>query len=239
MTGAEFCRPTLETSAQVEVTGLNIVNGPADNLSDYRFDWYTNSNLTTSVLSAMGDGSGTKGGEILSNVGTPLPSSPITLGSYWVVATKVNPGTTGGVGCFSAPFKADIGDDTVDPVVTLTPTANTACDANYEGTITADVVTATGPGSVPGATYAYDWTVPAGSTIPADGTGFTGVGNLFSDVKDGFFTLTATNEVTGCVTTKTTDVVKLDIPVVITTVDHVDNEYCFPNGQVFVAGGDY
>ena len=236
---AEFCTPALETSAQVEVTGLNIVNGPADNLSDYRFDWYTNSNLTTSVLSAMGDGSGTKGGEILSNVGAPLPSSPITIGSYWVVATKVNPGTTGGVGCFSAPFKVDIGDDTVDPVVTMTPTANTACDVNYEGTVTVDVATATGPGSIPGATYAYDWTIPAGSTIPADGTGFTGVGNLFSGVKDGFFTLTATNELTGCVTTETTNVVKLDIPVVVTTVGHVDNEYCFPNGQVFVAGSYY
>ena len=70
--------------------------------------------------------------------------------------------------------------------------------------------------------------------MPADGTGLSGVGNLFSDVKDGFFTLTVTNELTGCVTTKTTNVVKLDIPVVVTTVDHVDNEYCFPNGEVFV-----
>ena len=231
---AEFCTPSLETSAQVEVTALNIINGPADDIGDYRFDWYTDGNLSANVLSSMGDGSPTKGGEILSNVGSPLPSAPVTIGSYWVVATKVNPGTTGGVGCFSAPFKVDIGDNTIDPQITLTPTANTACDTNYEGTITVNVTTATGPGSVPGATYAYDWTIPGGAATPADGTGMSGINNVFTDVRDGFFTLNATNELTGCITTSATNVVKLDIPVVITTVDHVDNEYCFPNGEMFV-----
>ena len=231
---AEFCDPTLETSAQIEVSGISIVNGPPDNISDYRFDWYTDINLSTNTLSAMGDASAAKGGEILSNVGAPQPNSPITIGSYWVVATKVNPGVTGGVGCFSAPFRVDIEDDTKDPLLTMLPTANTACDVSYEGTMTVDVTTVSGPGSVAGVTYAYDWTLPTGATAPNDGTGNTGVANLFPGLIDGFYTLAVTNEVTGCQTTNTASVIKLDIPVVITTVGHIDNEYCFPNGEMFV-----
>ena len=234
LTDAQFCDPTLETSAQAEVNGISIVNGPADNISDYRFDWYTNINLTANTLSGMGDGSATKGGEILSNVGTPLPNSPVTVGSYWVVATKVNHGLTGGVGCFSAPFKVDIGDNTIDPTITMTPTANTACGVNYEGSISVDVTTASGPGAVPAVTYAYDWTLPSGATGPIDATGNTGVANPFTGLIDGFYTLNARNELTGCQTTSTASVIKLDIPVVITTVDHIDNEYCFPDGEMFV-----
>jgi hypothetical protein len=182
----------------------------------------------------MGNATATKGGEILSNVGAPLPNAPVTIGSYWVVATKVNAGATGGVGCFSAPFKVDISDDTVDPTIAMTPTANTACGVNYEGSISLDVATASGPGAVPGATYAYDWTLPSGATTPLDANGNTGVANVFTGLIDGFYTLAARNELTGCQTTSTTSVIKLDIPVVITTVDHIDNEYCFPDGEMFV-----
>ncbi|MFZ6010318.1 MAG: FG-GAP-like repeat-containing protein, partial [Bacteroidota bacterium] len=150
---AEYCEAALEETARIEVQALSIVNGPADNLSDYRFDWYTNATLTTNVLSAMGDGTATQAGEILSNNGvSPAPTSPVWIGSYWVVATKINAGATGGVGCFSAPFKVDIEDNTVDPVMALTPSANTSCDTNYEGEIEVDVSTASGPGIAP-ATY--------------------------------------------------------------------------------------
>jgi uncharacterized protein YcfL len=231
---AEFCEPTLETSAQVEVTAINIVNGPADNLNDYRFDWYTDQGLTNNILSGPGDGSAAKGAEILSNVGGPLPSTPVTIGSYWVVGTKVNAGATGGVGCFSAPFKVTINDNTIDPEFTLTPKANTACGINYEGEITVDATTLSGPGAIPGATYAYAWQLPAGAPGPADGNGFSGAADVFPDLRDGLYSLTGTNEITGCSSNATASVIKLDIPVVITTVDHIDNAYCFPNGEMFV-----
>jgi hypothetical protein len=231
---AAFCLPALETSAQVEVTGINIVNGPADNMDDYRFDWYSDAGLTNNILSAVGDASAAKGGELLSNVGAPLPSSPVTVGTYWVVGTKVNAGATGGVGCFSAPFRVSINDDTVDPTFSLTPQANTACGLNYEGQVTVDAATASGPGSVPGATYSYAWVLPAGATVPIDGNGFAGVADLFTGLRDGLYTLNGTNELTGCQSASTASVIKLDIPVVITTVDHVDNEYCFPNGEMLV-----
>lgn len=230
-TDAEYCLPSLERSARVEVTNISIVNGPADNLSDYRFDWYTDAGLSTSVLSAMGNSTATEGGEILSNNGiSPAPASPVTVGSYWVVSTKVNVGTTGGVGCFSAPFKVDIDDNTVDPVMTLTPSANTSCDTNYEGRIEVDVASASGPGVTP-ATYQYAWSLPAGASLPSNSTGNSGINDLYTGVKDGIYSLTATNEVTGCPVTASAGVIKLDVPVVIALVDHIDQDLCTPNGE--------
>jgi hypothetical protein len=133
MADAEYCNPALEQSARIEVVNLAIINGPADDISDYQFDWYTDVSLSTNVLSAMGDSGAPEGGEILSNNGSsPSPASPVTAGSYWVISTKVNPGATGGVGCFSAPFKVDVEDQSVDPVLSLTPFANTSCDTNCD-----------------------------------------------------------------------------------------------------------
>jgi uncharacterized protein YcfL len=232
-TAAAYCNPTLEQSARIEVLNLSIVNGPADNLSDYRFDWYSDGGLATNVLTSMGNGTAVEGGEILSNNGvSPVPSSPITFGSYWVVAKKINAGTTGGVGCFSAPFKVDLDDASVDPVVALTPAANTSCNTNYEGSIEVDASTGSGPGVA--ATYSYAWTLPAGAIVPSNSAGNSGLSNVITGVKDGFYTLITTNSITGCATTATTDVVKLDVPVVIAKVDHTNKDYCTDNGTFFV-----
>ncbi|MGC3945184.1 MAG: gliding motility-associated C-terminal domain-containing protein [Chryseolinea sp.] len=233
-TDAEFCDVALETSAQVEVKTISIVNGPADNLSDYRFDWFNNSTLSSNILSAAGDGTAAKGGEILSNVGAPTPGSPVTDGSYWVVATKVNAGATGGLGCQSVPFKVDLLDKHINPVVALTTTANTSCDTNYEGAIEVDVTTASGPGSAPATTYSYQWTSSTGATPPANGSGYTGASDMFNGIRDGQFSIVATNALTGCKASATASVVKMDIPIVITSVTPVDNAYCFDNGSVSV-----
>ena len=233
-TNAEFCDVALETSAQVEVTAISIVNGPADDLGDYRFDWYTDASLSSNILSAAGDGTATKGGEFLSNVGSPAPAVPVTAGSYWVVATKVNAGTTGGLGCQSVPFKVDLIDAHINPVVQMTTTANTSCDTNYEGAIEVDVTTASGPGAAPGATYAYQWSSSTGATTPASGSGYTGASDMFSGIRDGQFSIVATNSITGCKAATTASVVKMDIPIVITSVVPTDNAYCFDNGAVAV-----
>ena len=57
----------------------------------------------------------------MSNVGAPLPATPVTAGSYWVRATKVVAGATGGLGCLTAPFKVDVDDQSVKPTGTLNP----------------------------------------------------------------------------------------------------------------------
>lgn len=231
---AEFCDVNLETSARIEVAGIGIVNGPADNLSHYRFDWYTDGALSSNVLSAVGNSGAAKGGEILSNVGAPLPSSRVTHGSYWVVATKVTAGATGGVGCTSVPFKVDLRDVHENPVPVLSTTANTACNTDYEGAMEVNVSTAAGPGAAPGSTYSYTWSAASGIPLPTNGTGYSGSADVFNGLRDGLFTLTATNEVTGCAATMTASVVKLDVPIVITSLSAIDNAYCFPNGQANV-----
>jgi len=124
----------------------------------------------------------------------------------------------------------DIDDNTIDPALSLTPFANTSCDTNYEGQIEVDVSAASGPGISP-ATYQYAWTLPAGAATPANSVGNTGVNNLYTGVRDGLYALTATNQVTGCFTTATASVVKLDIPVVIAIVNHKDQDLCTPNGE--------
>jgi hypothetical protein len=233
-TDAEFCDVALETSAMIEVTAIGIVDGPADNLGDYRFEWFDNSSLTGSILSANGDATASKGGEILSNVGAPTSGAPVTAGSYWVVATKVNAGATGGLGCQSVPFKVDIQDKHVNPIVALTTTANTSCDTNYEGAIEVNVTTASGPGAAPAATYDYQWTSLSGALPPANGSGYTGASNAFTGIGDGRFAIEATNSITGCKAATTASVVKMDIPIVITSVTPLDNAYCFDNGGLSV-----
>jgi hypothetical protein len=235
---ALFCDPLLETNARIEVLSLAIVNGPADDLGDYRFDWYTDPALTVAsrVLSAVGNNTAAKGGEILSNVGGPLPSAPVTVGSYYVVATKVNAGATGGVGCFSAPFRTDILDISVNPTFTLTPTSNTACDLNFEGAVR---VTVTSPGSVnplPGLAYTYDWVVAATAiTSPAtsDGDG-VGADDNFSGLNDGSYTLELKNNASGCITNGSTTISPAFIPIIVTNASSLPQILCNADGSVTV-----
>ncbi|MGE0589650.1 MAG: hypothetical protein AB7O48_13825, partial [Cyclobacteriaceae bacterium] len=234
---AEFCLPALETSAQIEVTSISLVSGVPDALDDYRFDWYTNQTLTANVLSAVGVSGAGKGGEILSNVGAPLPSSPVTFGSYWIRAEKVNAGATGGVGCLSAPFRVDILDHTVKPNVTLTTVSNTACDGNFEGSITVNAVTPSvfpppnvSPGT--GATYSYAW---AASVLPpANSAGETGVANLFPDLEDGSYTVTVTNEATGCFKDASASIIQVNPPVFTMSSTTNPQILCSPDGDATV-----
>ncbi|MBT1689130.1 T9SS type B sorting domain-containing protein [Dawidia soli] len=239
---ALFCEASLETNAQIEVRSIAIVHGPADDLGDYRFDWYTDAGLTVAsrVLSANGNSTAAKGGEILSNVGAPLPSAKVTAGSYYVVANKVNAGATGGVGCFSAPFRVDIMDKTVKPVFTLAPTSNTACDTNFEGTVN---VTVTSPGSVnplPGAAYTYDWVVAATAIAPpatSDGDG-VGADDNFTGLNDGGYTLELTNNASGCTTTGSTTITPAFVPIIIANAASAPQILCIADGSVTVTQVD-
>lgn len=224
---AEYCTAALENTAKVEVTTLDLVGGGSDDLGDYRFDWYKDAGLTSNVYSAMGDNTAAPGGEVFQNNVNGIAAGTVTIGSYWVVATKVNAGATGGVGCFSAPFKVQVNDKTVNPQMTLTPASNTACDANFEGSIQVDVSTPAvygppyaSPGT--GATYFYDWNTAA----PADSPGNSGTANVFNSLQDGSYTLIATNEATGCTVTGSTDIIKTATPIVVASATHNDQFIC-------------
>jgi hypothetical protein len=114
------------------------------------------------VYSDIGDPTAVQRGEHFENNINGVPAGTVTVGSYWIVATKVNAGATGGVGCFTAPFKVDILDESNDPAFTLTPFSNSACDANFEGSLT---VLVTDAGSVASPTYTYDWAAGSRATV--------------------------------------------------------------------------
>jgi large repetitive protein len=253
------CDPSLEVNASIEIRNLAIIGAAEicgngidddsdgfidaadtecnDNLSDYTFDWFTNVTLTANVLSANGDNTATKGGEILSNVGAPLPvAHDVTAGSYWVRVTKTAPGA--GFGCLSAPLKVDIDDQSVKPVGTLTPVANTACDTNFEGSVTALV---TNFGSMPAVlNYFYDWTSPVASPIadaPSNGDG-AGADDVFTGRSEGTYSLSFTNNSSGCIGFAQTTIIKNATPIVVTGANPVDQIICDPDGSITVGPND-
>jgi hypothetical protein len=243
---SEYCDVSKEQSAKIIVNQIGIINGAADVLNNYRFDWYNNASLATPIYSQTGDPTAVKGGEELSNI-APLPTSIVTAGSYWVIASKIaDAGNLGGLGCTSAPFKVDIADHSVKPLITLKPFSNTSCDGNFEGKLQVDIITPSvygapdlSPGN--GATYRYDWGAVA-TPIATPAVGQTGVANLFSSLKEGSYTLISTNEITGCASTLSTTILR-DTPPVFTLNTAVTNQdNCGPfngliNGiKVFVDG---
>ncbi|MDQ2656923.1 MAG: hypothetical protein M3Y60_05840, partial [Bacteroidota bacterium] len=242
VTNAEYCDVTLEQSAAVLINQLNAIGGGPENISDYRFDWFTDATLSNSIYSGVGDPGATKGGEHLSNVGAPLPSSTVTNGAYWVVATKLNDlSGTGGIGCSSTPYNVNISNKKVLPQITLTPFGDGSCDpAVFEGSLRVDVTTATGPGIV--GTYAYTWLPNGAAGQPINSAGNSGAANVYNNINDGTYQVTAVNEVTGCSNTLGTTIMKIAPPVFTVNALATELTNCatfdgrIDNLQVFVDG---
>ena len=233
------CVAASEVNASIEIRQLSIAGVQSnDNLSDYQFDWFTSAALAPTILSTNGNNTLVKGGEILSNVGAPLPSTPVTAGSYWVRVTKIAAGATGGLGCLSAPLKVDIDDQSVKPVGTLTPFANTACDTNFEGSVTALV---TNPGSMPATlNYNYTWVSPVASPIAnaaSDGNG-AGPDDVFTGKSDGTYSLSFRNNSSGCIGFVETTIVKSATPIVVVNATPSPQVICDPDGSVTVGAND-
>ncbi|MBL7849501.1 MAG: hypothetical protein JNN04_01275, partial [Cyclobacteriaceae bacterium] len=190
--------------------------------------------ISANQFSLVGDSSPAKGGEILSNV-APLPSAPVTAGSYWVIATKKTEtagGSTGGIGCTSAPFNITISPNVVTPQITLTPSGDTSCDPTFfEGRIEVDVVTASGPGN--GGLYDYTWAPTGAGGQPVNSLANNGINNMQNGVNDGTYTLTATNTTTGCAATLQTTLVRDSPPVFTMSALATNLTNCTPfNGLI-------
>ncbi|MBI1768437.1 MAG: hypothetical protein HYR67_08695, partial [Bacteroidetes bacterium] len=181
-------------------------------------------NISSNQLSALGVSGAVKGGEEFSNVGAPLPGSPVWKGTYYGVTTKkTDASATGGIGCASAPITLTINDKSVSPSITLTPSGDASCDpAFFEGKIQVDVTTASGPGMAQ--TYGYAWVPNGGAGQPTNSaSGNSGVANMFTGLNDGSYSLTATNDITGCPSTLSTTIVR-DTPPVFTVSATANNQ---------------
>ncbi|MCX8491320.1 MAG: hypothetical protein ORN54_09660, partial [Cyclobacteriaceae bacterium] len=174
------------------------------------------------LLTAMGNSAAGGGDEFSNTVGHSLDSI-VTNRAYYAMVTKITDGApaTGGLGCTSVPFKVIIGDGKVKPSITLSPTGNNSCNPTFfGGSIEVDVVTASGAGAA--STYSYEWTPTSAAGLPVNGSGNSGVDNIFTGTKDGTYSLKVKNSITGCENTMSTTVIR-EAPPVFTLDAHVMN----------------
>ncbi|MEK6780593.1 MAG: gliding motility-associated C-terminal domain-containing protein [Bacteroidota bacterium] len=233
-TPQDLCFPS--GSVQVQAVSLDgTPEIPADVTANYDYTWSTDVNQVSTI----------GGISIDLNVGNyPI----IVAGSYYVKAIHKT-GIAPGSGCESPVVKVDILDVSEDPIVGLTPFSNTACDANFEGSVQIAITEVPATPGV-GQQYVYEWTsttttTPAnvGALVPAPGphTG-TGIGNelittgaiVGIGLEDGFYTLKAYNNLTGCFSTDTKEIIRNQTPVVILQAVPTPQDLCFPSGSVLV-----
>ena len=242
-----FCLP----SGHIEVKSINVIGGGANpdftDLDNYQFTWFDNAGLTpvTGIYQNQGDATAAFGGERLDSTSY----AAISAGSYWVRAVKTL--GTDGIGCLSAPFKADIIDRSVNPAIELTPYSNTSClTMVFEGSISVKMddnsVVPVPPG---GFRYTYDWdaTNPVNieTNLGAPATGVVnnngdGLNAPFADndsvtqLVDGVYRLTAYNQTTGCSVNGQTTVLKTTVPIIIAGTASRDKLFCMPSGKAIV-----
>lgn len=190
-------------------------------------------------------------GTQLNNVNYPA----IGADTYYVVATR----RTGAPGkdCSSPPYKVDILNKQLFPVVSLTPLANTSCDPTFfEGEIKVKVTdnSVNIPAPLPGTpfVYSYNWTASATPGIingavagTHDGDGFGG-GEMDATpavdndadhprgLMEGSYTIQVTNTQTSCPSLGSTTIFRNSTPVFTQLVVPTDQVICNPDGSLLV-----
>ncbi|HEY0740106.1 MAG TPA: gliding motility-associated C-terminal domain-containing protein [Chryseosolibacter sp.] len=240
-----LCGPAGDGSITVTRVTLNDRNGneeefvPAPgvgqgNITDFNFEWRRTGNpfvqTTTGNLLDNGTYDATPAGF----------NTPIGAGTYTVTARRAT--GTPGAGCPSAPFQVVIQDKRINPVVSLTPFANTSCAAlatDMEGEIRVKVTDAT---TAPGVTgFTYNWTTtPALTPIGAgagdgDADGGDGDDDHPTGLADGDYSVTVTSNKSGCQGIGTTTILKNTTPIFIQDVAVLNQILCGPDGQLTVA----
>jgi gliding motility-associated-like protein len=238
ITDADLCF----NSGQVVVNAIDVIGGTgADpdftSLGNYEFAWFDDTGLTNEIWKEQGNAAPDPG-QLLD----PTTYASMGAGSYWVVARKTM--GTNGIGCLSAPFRADVDDVSVKPVLDFNPYANTACTSNVafmEGSIAVRAADPSGPGVGALFTYEYafdDGTNPPITVGPLAGNNGNGMsdGDLDSltNLGDGVYQFTVTNETTGCQQTGQVTILKTTVPIIIAGVEAKDRFFCLPSGQAIV-----
>ncbi|WP_185113975.1 gliding motility-associated C-terminal domain-containing protein [Fulvivirga imtechensis] len=161
--------------------------------------------------------------------------SDLDFGTYYLFVTRSTGTSVTGEGCPSAPLRIDLKDISVDPALTLTSTSNTACDGNFDGSITLNFDDPSGPGV--GALFDITWlSVPAGSVV-ADATNIP-AGSYTTDITDlvghGKYRVMILNKITGCSREGEITVTHKPQPIDLVSVTHQNQDICYPDGRIEV-----
>jgi hypothetical protein len=163
VTDKYFCVP----SGHIEITNIEVGGNP-EPLTNFFYEWYDGAaNLASNTF-----------------IGAPADmerldsANFITIheGTYYVVITR-DPALSGpGAGCESAPFARQIVDRSIDPTITLSQSANLACDSSFAtGAINIAALT----GGLPASDY--EFTINS-TALAGPINGFTGPTGTRSEI---------------------------------------------------------
>lgn len=215
------------------LTGEPTINYNAALSADFDFTWTLNASApladntnTPIVTEALVTGTGA--GQY----------AAMGAGSYFVTAKRKS--TVPGAGCITPPYRVDVFDQHVNPVVALTAFSNTSCSTLvFEGSIQVGITDAS---VIPGPfSYEYTWTPPAGTTVPVgtnindgDKIGTDGDGDNPTGLIDGNYALQVENTQTGCLVNAATTIIKNETPVFLANATPLPQEFCSNSGSIEV-----
>jgi hypothetical protein len=221
-------------------------NGGQNMLTDFQFEWTRvgdTNNYTLIMNGAVAPlGATLDNTNYISGPGNFAPA--FGAGTYTVTARRK--AGSPGANCTSPPYTVTIQDKSVDPVVTLTPFANTSCSNNvvdFEGAIEVEVTDAN-PKSVDPDLYTYNWTasatpavLPVGlqpGTSDGDRSNADGDDDNPTGLMEGNYAITVINTQTGCQTTGSTTIFQNSTPVITQLVNADDQIMCSNDGRLEV-----
>jgi gliding motility-associated-like protein len=199
-------------------------NGAPQALSDYTYVWYDGeSNLNVdNPISGVSD-------SYLDSTNFAV----IGAGDYFFTVTKLASAARPGVGCESAPLRADIFDLHTDPNVIFNMLSNTSCEpANPNGVVLATAFENDGTDTD---IYSFVWTYNGGplpgSIVQNDSVNIS----RLTMAPEGDYQLTVVNSSrTQCIVNSGTPLDKVEEVPNIIMVDVTDPFFCYPTGAIEV-----
>ena len=237
---------------------------PATNLTDnFDFMWFNagddgdESAATFDNTSPLQSGGVNIGDDLLTDdaTRTTQPYATMGEGTYYVRAVR-KPNMSPGAGCSTVPVRVEISRDVNNPeIISLTPFADTSCETGTsEGRIELKVGTNSSVAAETGATYSYSWVAgdpvnnPAGSGSASNVSNATATNMMTLPqgytppptpmpgpaLKDDTYTITVTNDYSGCTVTGQTVITPQRYPVTLISYTKQDQMICYADGNITV-----
>ncbi|HEU5148242.1 MAG TPA: hypothetical protein VFT90_16065, partial [Chryseosolibacter sp.] len=238
-----YCAPT--SNGRIVVTQVGI--GAPELVSNYAFEWYSDSDAAPANLVYSADGGGATTGEILDETkpGWTIGATPGAGNgnrTYYVRGRRI---TGTGAGCYTPLVQKNVLDVHQTPDLTLTTFANTSCiTTSGEGVIRAvtDIaVDPRDPNVQSTATYTYTWTPDPANGNTSGGGGVAngaGIARLaafdITSLTDNGYTVTTINSISGCAISKTATIITNPLPITLLSYATEAQLICNPDGSIQV-----